>query len=61
MRGFCMTHRYGSDMRDTPYLYDDAVMRLFNIMLIMRLLPSDCLDLGQISDLMPPSRKNAGA
>ena len=56
-----MTHRYGSDMRDTPYLYDDAVMRLFNIMLIMRLLPSDCLDLGQILDLMPPSRKNAGA
>ena len=56
-----MTCRYSSDMRDTPYLYDDAVIRLFNIMLIMRLLPSDCLDLGQISDLMPPSRKNAGA
>ena len=56
-----MTYRCGSDMHDTPYLYDDAVMWLFNIMTIMRLFASDCLDLGQISDLMPPSRKNAGA
>ena len=56
-----MTCQCGSDMHDTPYLYDDAVIWLFNIIRVMRLFASDCLDLGQILDLMPPSRKNAGA
>ena len=77
-----MTCRYSSDMRDTPYLYDNAVMWLFNIMVIMRLFKvaryclccantsllhkyntftSDCPNLGQISDLMPPlSQKRGG-
>ena len=61
LRGFCMTCQCGSDMHDTPYLYDDAVIWFINIIRVMRLFASDCLDLGQISDLMPPSRKNAGA